>query len=529
MTRSKLSFLPAFFLVLGAFFAVAVFLRVRGYQTAGELPQELAATAAPAAVIPEQATVATDTGQIVELAPDGSVIAGTGTSERDRAAAASARQQRYNELLREAPPVPPLAPEQTMFQKIVSPITNALGITDKKPAAAPPRPPVAPRPAIQQQASQQQQQQPQQPQQDNSSKEPEKQSDEDSDTKAPQLVGLEFAPPQVKDGGETSLIATVIDNLSGVRSVSGVISSPAGATQGFAGQREPETNRYVARIQIPTGAAEGMWKISYLSLSDHAGNSVQLTAAQGMLPQSAAFRVSSSNSDSKGPTLTNVLLERNAIRAGEKTTIVLEVEDDKSGVKVASGVFVSPGKQARLGFGCNPGPNGGTTWHCDFTPAPNVECGLWQLDQIQLQDNARNMSTFRGESALVKNVQLDISGQGCDSLAPTLTLVTLQPTVVANGEASNISVMAQVTDDISGVAHINAQAYGPTGPSGPRISFSLTNPGSGPNWTGVLNVPKNAANGTWSIGWVQVIDKAQNLRIYTSNDPVLANVKFQVE
>ncbi|MEA2488358.1 MAG: large repetitive protein, partial [Acidobacteriota bacterium] len=390
MTR-KFSFLPAFFLVLAVVFGIAVFLRVRAYQTADELPPGLSRPA-ETATHPDGVTAAAapDPGQIVEIAPDGTTIAPTGTSDRDRSAAASAREQRYNELLRAAPPGAPVAPPETMFQKLVNPIANALGMTEKKPvAAAAPHPAAPSRPTAQQLQQQQQQRQQQQQQQETAKKAEETDqppADEDSDTKPPQLVGIEFTPSQVKDGGETMLVLTVVDDLSGVRSVSGVIASPAGALQGFAGQREPETNRYVSRIQIPAEAAEGIWKINYVSLSDNAGNSIQLTAAQGNLPQTAAFQVRSSQSDSKGPTLRNVWLDKPAITAGEKTTIFVDAEDDKSGVTLASGVFVSPGKHARLGFGCRPGAEGSTTWECDFTPAANVECGLWQLEQIQLQD-----------------------------------------------------------------------------------------------------------------------------------------------
>jgi hypothetical protein len=525
----KFSFLPAFFLVLAVVFGIAVFLRVRAYQTADELPQGLTRPAETATHSAGVTSAPPDPGQIVEIAPDGTTIAPTGTSARDRSAAASAREQRYNELLRTAPPA---VPPETMFQKIVNPIANALGITEKKPvAAAAPRPAAPPRPTSQQLQQQQQRQQQQQQQEAAKKAEETEQppTDEDSDTKPPQLIGIEFTPSQVKDGGETALVLTVVDDLSGVRSVSGVIASPAGALQGFAGQREPETNRYVSRIQIPAEAAEGTWKINYVSLSDNAGNSIQLTAAQGNLPQTAAFQVRSSQSDSKGPTLRNVWVDKPAISAGEKTTIFVDAEDDKSGVTLASGVFVSPGKHARLGFGCRPGAEGSTTWECDFTPAANVECGLWQLEQIQLQDKARNMATFRTDMPAVKAVQLDISGQGCDSTPPVLSSLALNPMRVSNADASSINVIAMVTDDLSGVAHINAQAYGPTGPSGARLSFSLASPDGGQTWTGVINVPKNAANGTWSVGWVQVIDKAQNLRAYSANDPVLAGVKFEVE
>ncbi|HEY0139392.1 MAG TPA: hypothetical protein VGF48_00775 [Thermoanaerobaculia bacterium] len=524
MTR-RLSFLPAFFLVLGVFFAVAVFLRVRAYQTAAELQPALGTSVATTQSV--AAEEITDTGEIVEMNPDGTTM-----SPRDRTAAQLAREQRYNELLRAAPPAAaPPKQEQSLFQKIVTPIANALGVREKKPVPPPPvrqAPPVRPTP--QQQQAQNNNNAQDRTNSNDPNVDPEGPKDEDSDTKAPQLMGLEFSPTQVADGAETMLIMTVIDDLSGVRSVSGVIASPAGALQGFAGQREaPESNRYVARIQIPAEATAGTWRINYLALSDNAGNSVNLSASQGLLPGTAQFRVNSAQSDAQGPTLLGVRVEKPDMRAGEKNTIYVEASDDKSGVSLASGVFVSPSKHARLGFGCRPGAVGGSLWECDFTPAANVECGDWQLEQIQLQDKARNMASYRSEVPMVRGVQVHITGQGCDNTPPTLVSLTLNPLVVSNAEGGVIQVQAQVNDDMSGVAHINAQAYGPTGPGGAKVSFSLSSPDQGQTWIGNINVAKNAPSGTWSVGWVQVIDKAQNLRQYSVNDPVLANVKFLVE
>ena len=87
------------------------------------------------------------------------------------------------------------------------------------------------------------------------------------------------------------------------------------------------------------------------------------------------------------------------MRAGEKNTVFVQAEDDKSGVSLVSGVFVSPSKQARIGFGCRAGANG--TWECTVSPPACLDCGAWQLEQIQLQDKANNMATFRGDNQIV--------------------------------------------------------------------------------------------------------------------------------
>ena len=108
----------------------------------------------------------------------------------------------------------------------------------------------------------------------------------------PQLLGIEFQPNTIHDGEETTLVITATDDLSGVRGISGTLTSPTGkALQGFAQQREGETNRYVSRITIPKDAEEGTWKISFLNMSDQATNMTTLSYAQGTIPPTAVLKV----------------------------------------------------------------------------------------------------------------------------------------------------------------------------------------------------------------------------------------------
>src|SRR5262249_21531207 len=147
-------------------------------------------------------------------------------------------------------------------------------------------------------------------QQPGDSREP---KDPNSDTTPPQLLSIEFQPPTIHDGEETMLIITAKDDLSGIRGISGTLTSPTGkALQGFAQQREGETDRYVSRITIPKDAEAGIWKISFLNLSDVATNMVTLSYGQGTIPANATLRVTSANSDSTPPTLISASLARRA-------------------------------------------------------------------------------------------------------------------------------------------------------------------------------------------------------------------------
>ncbi len=187
---------------------------------------------------------------------------------------------------------------------------------------------------------------------------------------------------------------------------------------------------------------------------------------------------------------------------------------------------MSPAKFARMGFGCQPGD--GDTWTCALTPPKCGDCGNWQLEQVQLQDKAGNTVTLRDDNAIVAAVRLNVNGQTCDSTPPQMSNLVLDKTVVTNREPNTINVTASVSDDLCGVGILSGQAAGPmTDGKQPRIYFPFS-PGAEGQWIAHLVVPTSAAKGTWTISWVQVLDKGNNLKTYSQSDPVLANARFVV-
>jgi hypothetical protein len=451
------------------------------------------------------------------------VTEGPGTR---RPSNASERERRYQELLRSAPPgapppPPPQQPAPSLLDRMVAPIANALGMRQKPQPQAPP-PPVQPR---QERAAEKPGTNPRNTTTTDPNVDP---NDPDTDVVAPQLMSVAFNPPEIQDGGETILTILANDNLSGVRSVSGVIASPSGSMQGFACTREGETNQFVTRVAVPKDAPSGVWQVKYLTILDNASNSAHLNAAQGALPMTARFTVASADSDASGPQLKAVWLDKPAMRAGDRNVLFVQAEDEKSGVSLVSGVFVSPSRTARIGFGCRLGGTG--AWECAVTPPTCLDCGVWKLEQIQLQDKANNMTTFRNDNQVVSAVVLDIAGERCDSAAPVVTQFLLAPTVVSNAEPTVIRVQATAMDDGGcGVASLSGLAVPPGGIGGQRRYITFEPSPDGQNFTGKLEIPQFAAKGQWTIAWIQALDKGHNLRAYSANEPVVARATFRVE
>ena len=70
-----------------------------------------------------------------------------------------------------------------------------------------------------------------------------------------------------------------------------------------------------------------------------------------------------------------------------------------------------------------------------------------------------------------------------------------------------------------------AQAVGPGQGSGSWTQLNKTGENT---WTATFAVPPNAGKGTWHLAFVQVIDKSNNLKLYTQSDPPLVNATFDV-
>jgi hypothetical protein len=521
----QISFLSIFLTLLTVAFATALVVRVRAYSV--RVPG--ASTAAP--IQAGRVSVANGTFGMrrgnASLPADG-VTPSSPVSQPARASSSSTpaltRAQRFRELLALSAPVASPAPAkqqvkpaaaptpvkpQSTIAKLLQPIVNAFNSKPAGPASS--------------SASQPQ------PGTPNTSTDP---RDPNSDTTPPQLLSINFDPPQVEDGGDTTLIITANDDLSGIRGISGTLASPNGkAVQGFAQQREGDSMRYTSRIHIPEKAQEGIWKVSFLTLTDLATNTATLSFAQGTLPPTAVLKVTSSASDSTPPTMRSVWLDRRAMRAGEHNTLFVDAQDEKSGVHLVAAVFLSPLKQARFGVGCQKGTS--DVWQCDILPAQCLDCGDWTLEQVQMQDNANNFATVRGgpenpATAAVAAIRLNITGDSCDNTPPVLQSLQLNRTEIFMGrDEPVIQFTAQVSDDACGTGGVSAQIVGPSsGSSGTYFSFQQA---EGNTFIGTVRLDPHSAHGVWRVQSVTVTDKGQNLRMYYANDPLLARATFTVK
>lgn len=357
-------------------------------------------------------------------------------------------------------------------------------------------------------------------------------TDKSSDTEAPILQEIHFLPPEIQDGGESGVFATVTDDLSGVRSVSGSLRSPnSGASVGFSMRRQGQTDTWAARIAMPMHAEEGTWVITQLRLQDNANNVRWINWSTSNAPASARLKVSSAEADSTPPTILSITMAKPSVGKGESNTILVQAQDDNSGVASVYGMFSSPNGTASQSFHCN-APASGNTWSGTVTPPSNADCGEWKLRYIAASDKANNRVTLNANDPRVQAVSFFLAFSGdCDSTPPAVTMVTITPSAVDNSRANTLTAQAFVTDDASGVRGLSGRVSGPIVANGqpPSINFGFQ-PGPNPSspWTATFVVPQYSAKGHWTFQSLIAIDKANNRRVYTPSDPVLASTGFDV-
>jgi hypothetical protein len=359
------------------------------------------------------------------------------------------------------------------------------------------------------------------------------QDDKESDRRPPVLESLRFDPPEIKDGGAAIVTVVASDELSGVRFVSGTVRSPSeAAVVPFTAQDVAGTGAFTAAIAIPRKAETGDWFVDSLRIADKADNLLTLAFAKADVPQGGLLRVVSAESDATAPNVHDVSLDKSQVNPGETDHVVVNVDDEGSGVASVSGAFQNPSKSAFIPFTCR--PSGGTSWTADVPVPANADCGEWTLRHLRVADNAGNAAELSTDDPQVGRAEFFVTSSGaCDSEPPIIDAMEFAPAAVSNAAAAEIVLTVRAHDDGSGVATLFGRIEGPAAPSG-QVPWILFDCAPDPKdkeapMTAKISVPQYAARGVWGVVWVQVTDKARNTHPYYRTDPVVAAASFVVE
>jgi hypothetical protein len=323
--------------------------------------------------------------------------------------------------------------------------------------------------------------------------------------------------------------------VSGLKTVRGEVRSPNKlALLSFGSRNVGSGAVHSFPIAVPRTVETGTWYVSWISLTDGAGNTNLIQAGSAAAaPPGGTFSAFSSESDSTAPEVLRIWFDRSVVGAGETNGIRVEARDDRSGVASMRGACQSPSKSALVWFDCTLNPESGV-WEGNVPIPGNADCGEWTVQQLAVKDEAGNTALLIGNAPILTRAGFQISsGPDCDFNPPTLDAFALSPMLVSGATATEIAVTARVYDLGSGTASVTGWFEGPVSQGGPppKNYFSCSPDPKDPEapWTGTIQVPQFAAKGTWKLGVIRLVDKAKNSRVYSYADPVASAGVFEVQ
>jgi RTX calcium-binding nonapeptide repeat (4 copies) len=247
---------------------------------------------------------------------------------------------------------------------------------------------------------------------------------EGPDNVAPELQSLSISPPQIDTGGgpaSVRLTMRATDGLSGLEGIGGTFQMPNGGGYGFTTPRlsgNALDGEWILRIDLPHYAAQGTWTLEQLSLTDRAGNAVNLTTAD---LEARGLQVSfeqTAPGDSTPPTIAGLEISPQVIHAGSsESTVNFDVHliDDLSGInsdlncggwiEIESTADPSFGWVGTPGFRLSGDDLDGVT-RIATGPGSPAPFGTYEVTGISTCDRAFNMTELTGSALKAKGWDL---------------------------------------------------------------------------------------------------------------------------
>jgi hypothetical protein len=241
--------------------------------------------------------------------------------------------------------------------------------------------------------------------------------------------------------------------------------------------------------------------------------------------RTARFEVIGPDSDNTPPIIVSVDVSPYEVRGGDKVTLVVEAEDDQSGVARIHGSLISPSLNARFSIAC--GKTGEENIFSGHAMIPkDAESGEWSLYYIRTEDEAKNTKTYyrNNYSELFGQATVRVYTESSDALPPTLEDLTIGPNAVAYGEPVEIIVSA--SDDVSGISRVFGSLQSPSGKA--HISFTCTHQGGSDTYRATVTIRNNSEVGIWTLEYIRMVDKARNYKVYGRENALVADATFEV-
>jgi hypothetical protein len=163
-----------------------------------------------------------------------------------------------------------------------------------------------------------------------------------------------------------------------------------------------------------------------------------------------------------------------------------------------------------------------------------VESGEWKIGYVRLRDASGAYSEPSWpqlkEAGMSYAVQVKSTP---DTTAPELTSLSISPTEVDVTEAAaEVTVTAQVDDDVSGIAGVTMSLHAPDGASSQAVYAVLELIGGNTRegtLQAVFTIPRYVESGEWKVGYIHLHDVANNYRALSWGQLKEAGLPYSIQ
>ncbi|WP_395695196.1 hypothetical protein [Nocardioides sp.] len=217
---------------------------------------------------------------------------------------------------------------------------------------------------------------------------------------------------------------------------------------------------------VPRGGATGTWTLTWVSVTDKAGNTAEYSspqlAARGFPTEVAV----TGTPDVKPPVLTGLTFSQltpvDATQGAVDLTVTATVPDDVSGTRRVLAGFLSPTLSKAASVLLRPVPGTVATYSGVWRVGPYFGTSTWQLS-LDVADKAGNQKTYGPPDLSSQSLpwQVQVTA-GSDVTAPVVASTKVDTKVVdVRQGARTVVVTARLTDAGAGVHSAGVVATGP--------------------------------------------------------------------
>ncbi|MGH0034033.1 MAG: hypothetical protein ACQGVK_03310 [Myxococcota bacterium] len=339
------------------------------------------------------------------------------------------------------------------------------------------------------------------------------------DSSAPTLADASIAPAVidvVAGAAGGTLVTHVRDDVSGFSVGGAFLVSPA--QDGFVFVAIESEHRvsgdaldgaYASPFDLPESSRAGTWSVHSVSLTDLAGNTVDLPAT--VLPPGSLFEVVSIEDDGP-PVLGALSLSSGAVdvTAGPGVlTLSAVLSDDESGVATATVSFASPSGEERVDVPIDAGDlvsgdGRSGTYEATFEVPQLAEDGSWTVADVHLVDRFGYAGDLDGGALPPAAAPSFSVASSDDDVPPTLVWFTAEPTPVnVLAPPATLTLRARITDAVTGLRTAGVLLESPVEAVGSAAAFDADHRISGDARDGIYEstviLEGDAPLGVWSI------------------------------